>query len=169
MARPPAARLLDQRKVPYELFEFDDSIRAAVQVANAIGHPPSDVYKTLVVEEDPPRGKPRLVIVRADHELDLKAFAAAVGLKKARMASQREAERVTGLKVGGISALALAGKGFVTCIVTDTSPDALVVVSAGQRGADVRLSLADLLAVTGATVLTGCSGPPAGPTSAPTA
>lgn len=161
--------MLDQRKVPYELFEFDDSIRDAVQVAAAIGHAPSDVYKTLVVEEEPPRGKPHLVIVRADHELDLKAFAASAGLKRARMASQRDAERITGLKVGGISALALIGKGFVTHVVTTVDTDDQVVVSAGQRGADVRLRLSDLLAVTGATVLTGCSRPSPEPTSGPIA
>lgn len=68
--------MLDQRKIPYELFEFSDSIRDALEVAAAIGHAPSEVYKTLVVEEEPARGKPHLVMVQADHELDLKAFAA---------------------------------------------------------------------------------------------
>lgn len=159
MAKPPAARVLDQRKVPYELFLFDGTIRDAVQVAGAIGHLPSDVYKTLVVEEEPPRGKCHLVMVRADHELDLKAFARAAGLKRARMASQRDAEHVTGLRVGGISALALIGRGFIAHIVTAASPEDSVVISAGQRGADVRLRLADLLAVCGADILAECSGP----------
>ena len=161
--------MLDQRKVPYELFEFDDSIRDAVEVAVAIGHAPSDVYKTLVVEEEPPRGKHHLVIVRADHELDLKAFASAAGLKRARMASQRDAERVTGLKVGGISALALVGKGFATHVVTTVEADDQVVVSAGQRGADVRLRLSDLVELTNATVLSGCSRPAPEATSGPIA
>lgn len=155
--------------MPYELFLFDDTIRDAMQVAGAIGHLPADVYKTLVVEEEPPRGKPHLVMVRADHELDLKAFAAAAGLKRARMASQRDAERVTGLRVGGISALALIGKGFFPHIVTTASPGNLVVISAGQRGADVRLRLADLLAVCGADILGECSRPALDATSDPNA
>ena len=159
MASPPAARALDQRKVPYELIEFDESIKDALAVAAVIGHSPADVYKTLVVEDDPPRGKPHLVMVQAERELDLKAFAASVGLKRARMASQRDAERVTGLKVGGISALALLGRGFTVHIVTDAQPGHAVIVSAGQRGADVRLKLGDLLAVTGASVLRDCSRP----------
>jgi len=146
--------MLEQRKVAHEVFAFDAAIRSAGQVAQATGLPASQVLKTLVVENDPPRGRPYLVMVPAESEIDLKTLAAAVGAKKLRMASHRDAERHTGLKVGGISALPLAGKGFSVLIDHRVLHEESVLVSAGERGMDVRLAVADLVALTGASVVT---------------
>ena len=153
--KPMAVRMLGQRKIPHALFAFDDAIRDAAEVARVTGMPPEAVYKTLVVEEDPPKGKPRLVMMPSDSEVDLKALAAALGRKKVSMASHRDAERYTGLQVGGISALALIGKGFATYIDGRALLRSAILVSAGQRGLDVRLAVVDLLALTGAVAIEG--------------
>jgi Cys-tRNA(Pro)/Cys-tRNA(Cys) deacylase len=152
-SKPLAVRLLEQRKVPHEVVVFDDGIRSAVEVARAAGLEPRMVYKTLVVEHDPPKGKPLLVMVPADSGIDLKVLAQAVGTKKLRMASHRDAERITGLKVGGISALALRARGFPVYLDVRAVELGEVLVSAGQRGWDVRLSVGDLVALTGAAVV----------------
>lgn len=110
--------------------------------------PPETVLKTLVIEQDPPRGKPFLVLMPATVEVNLRVLAAFLGLKKLRMATHADAERHTGLKVGGISALALLGRGFVVLIDTSSTGHAQVLVSAGQRGLDVRLQVKDLLELT---------------------
>ena len=109
------------------------------------------VYKTLVIEHDPPRGKPSLVMVPADSEVDLKVLAGRIGAKKLRMATHRDAERHTGLEVGGISALALLGRGFPVFIDARAAAESHILVSAGQLGMDVRLAVADLVALTGAS------------------
>jgi Cys-tRNA(Pro)/Cys-tRNA(Cys) deacylase len=145
--------MLEQRKVPHEVFAFDDSIRSAQEVARVTGMPPEQVLKTLVVEHDPPKGKPMLVMMPSSLEIDLKVLATNIGAKKLRMASHRDAERHTGLKVGGISALALTGRGFAVYIDESAQLFEEVLVSAGQRGYDLRLALADLLAITGATLI----------------
>lgn len=155
MAKPMktnAMRALDGRKVPYEVFAFDDAIRSADGVAAILGVPEGEVFKTLVVLSETAGRKPMLVLVPANRELDLRRFARATGEKAVRMAPHAEAERLTGLKVGGISALALLGKGFA--VYLDASATALdrLYVSGGQRGVDLRLRVADLLAVTGANV-----------------
>lgn len=142
--------MLEQRRIPHETFEFDDSIRSADGVASHTGIPAELVYKTLVVEQDPPKGKPYLLMMPATAEVDLKRAAASLGVKKLRMASQRDAERITGLQVGGISALALTGKGFGVCIEAEALGHESILVSAGQRGWDVRLAVSDLLKLTGA-------------------
>lgn len=149
-AKPLAIRMLEQKKVPHETFEFDDSVRSADGVASHTGIPPELVYKTLVLEQDPPKGKPYLLMMPATAEVDLKRAAASLGVKKLRMASHRDAERHTGLQVGGISALALVGKGFSVCIEAEAAGHESILVSAGQRGWDVRLSVTDLLKLTGA-------------------
>lgn len=148
--KPLAVRMLEQRRVPHEVFEFDDTIRSAQEVARVTGVPADQVLKTLVVEEDPPRGKPYLLMMPASLEVDLKVLAASLGLKKVRMASHRDAERHTGLKVGGISALALVGKAFPVLIEESATLFDQVLVSAGQRGWDVRIAVAALIELTAA-------------------
>ena len=149
-SKPLAVRVLEQQKIPFELFEFDPSIRSAEEVARATGMPPETVFKTLVIEQDPPRGKPFLVMMPSTVEVDLRILAASLGLKKLRMASHADAERHTGLKVGGISALALLNRGLTVLIDDSAVGFAEILVSAGQRGMDVRLAVADLLRLTGA-------------------
>ena len=146
--KPLAVRVLEQRKVPFELFAFDASIRSAEEVARATGLPAETVLKTLVVERDPPRGKPFLVMMPSTSEVDLRVLAASLGLKKLRMATHADAERHTGLKVGGISALALLGHGFAVLLDESAARQEHVIVSAGQRGLDVRLQVRDLLELT---------------------
>lgn len=148
--KPLAVRMLEQKKIPHRVFEFDDAIRSAQEVARVTGTPPDQVLKTLVVEQEPPGGKPFLVMMPSSLEIDLKVLAQSLGLKRLRMASHRDAEAYTGLKVGGISALALLGKGFPVLIEETATLFDDVLVSAGQRGWDVRLRLADLLELTGA-------------------
>ncbi|MCX7838860.1 MAG: Cys-tRNA(Pro) deacylase, partial [Anaerolineae bacterium] len=77
--------------------------------------------------------------------------------QKLRMATQREAESLTGLQVGGISALALLNRGFE--IVLDERALALdkIHISAGARGVDVCLAVKDLIAVTNARIVRAVS------------
>ena len=152
-SRPLAVRLLEQKGIAHEVYAFDETIRSAQEVARVTGMPPEQVLKTLVVEHDPPRGKPYLVMVPSSLEIDMKVLAASLGAKKLRMASHRDAERQTGLRVGGISALALIGRGFEVFVEESATLFEEVLVSAGQRGYDVRLALADLIALTGAAAV----------------
>jgi len=151
--KPLAVRMLEQRKIAHKVFEFDDSIRSASGVAGHTGIAPQLVYKTLVIEQDPPKGKPYLLMMPATAEVDLKRAASALGVKKLRMASHRDAERQTGLQVGGISALALIGKGIPVYIDSSALGHEEILVSAGQRGFDIRLSVTDLVALTGAKAI----------------
>ena len=82
----------------------------------------------------------------------ISALAQAAGEKKVRMATQREAESMTGLLVGGISALALLQKRWATFLDASARDGAWLVVSAGQRGINLRMAVDDLLAVTQAKV-----------------
>jgi len=152
-SRPLAVRLLEQKGIAHEVYAFDETIRSAQEVARVTGMPPEQVLKTLVVEHDPPRGKPYLVMVPSSLEIDMKVLAASLGAKKLRMASHRDAERQTGLRVGGISALALIGRGFEVFVEESATLFEEVLVSAGQRGYDVRLALADLIALTSAAAV----------------
>lgn len=146
-----AMRVLDGNKASYRPIAYDEQLRDAVEIANQIGVEPGKVFKTLVVTR--PAGRPFLVMVASDKQLNLKHMARAVGEKKVSMASHREAEELTGLQVGGISALALLNKGFVVCADVHMKDHGLVYVSAGKRGVQLELKANDLLRITGAKLI----------------
>lgn len=150
-AKTNALRFLASRRVPYQAYTFSEGIHSAEEAAEAMGVPAAQVYKTLVVLRE--RGRPLLVIVPGGRQLDLRRLAKGIGEKKLRMASQREAESLTGLLVGGISALALLNKGFQVYIDSSAARLDQVYVSGGQRGLNVRLAVADLVRLTGARMV----------------
>ncbi len=156
-------RLLDSRKIQYVARTYDDSgeFHSATDAAQLLGVPFESVYKTLVVLREPPKsGKPILVMVPAALEVDLKLLSKSLGEKKLRMATQKEAESLTGLQVGGISALALINRRMQICI--DETATALdhIHISAGQRGVDLELGVKDLIELTRARVVHATSAIP---------
>ncbi len=150
MIKTNAQRLLESRKIPYESKVYDASgeFHSADEAAQLIGAPVESVYKTLVVMRETPRTKPLLVMVAANKEVDLRVLAKSVGEKKLRMATQKEAEQLTGLQVGGISALALLNKGFEICIDRPALDLGDIHISGGTRGLDIKLAVKDLIALT---------------------
>lgn len=150
-----AMKVLDGKKIPYEVFPYPADLRDAEVIADLLGVPPRQLFKTLVVLPPGTVGraaKPLLVIVPADCQLDLKKLAKLVDAKKVQLASHKEAEALTGLQVGGISALALLNKGFVIYLDANARQFDAIYISAGQKGLDVKLAVADLLGLTAVTV-----------------
>ena len=148
-------RLLDSKKITYQLhlYDYDAGIESAVQVAEAIGLPAAQVFKTLVALPDQPNRKPMLIIIPGPDTLDLKALAKATNLKKAKMASHAEAESLTGLQTCGISPLAIINKGFDVYLSDQAQAFETIAVSAGQRGANVQLNVKDLVKLTNARLI----------------
>lgn len=143
-------RALESRQIAYQAFTYDATIHSGVGVAQVLGVPPEQVFKTLVVLRD--RGRPILAVIPSNRELDLKRMAAAAGEKRVRMALQREAEAKTGLLVGGISALALLDKNFEVFLDASAQQFDHLYVSAGQRGINLKLRVTDYVSLVKARV-----------------
>lgn len=152
-----AMRLLDKHHVAYTTFTYPETIHSADEVAPVLGVPASHVFKTLVTLADGNRHL--LIIVPGDRELNLRLAAREVHAKSLQMAPQREAERLTGLKVGGISPLALLDKQFEIYLDASATQLEELYINGGQRGINLRLRVSDLLAVTGATVISAAAPP----------
>ncbi|MAU08996.1 MAG: aminoacyl-tRNA deacylase [Anaerolineaceae bacterium] len=142
-------RLLEQHNIPYEVLTYEPITRDASEVSELIGLPEFMVYKTLVVQSMA-TDKPMLTLIAADRQLDLKAMAAAAGEKKVRMASHADAEKLTGLQVGGISPLMLTNKNWPVYLDQPASGLEHIVLSAGERGTQVRVGVTSLMQVLGA-------------------
>lgn len=142
-------RLLDARKISYEAHEFPAEKLGAVEVAQLMGVPPAQVFKTIVITREKPK-KPLLAVVPGPLTVDLKLLAAFLGEKKVYLPTEREAEQLTGLQAGGISPLALINKGFQVVIDSAAQGYERIYISGGQRGLDIHLRVDDLAKLTNA-------------------
>ena len=116
------------------------------EASEALGVPPDRVFKTLIADVD---GQLAVGVVPVTASLDLKALAAAAGGKRAVMADPARAEKASGYVTGGITALGLRRP--LPVIVDDTAlGHSTVFCSAGQRGMEIELAPADLVAAAGA-------------------
>jgi Cys-tRNA(Pro)/Cys-tRNA(Cys) deacylase len=144
--------------VPFTTHEYEAPARAGaarderpeygLEAARALGVEQARIFKTLVAAVD---GRLGLAVVPVSGSLVLKAFADALGGRRAELAPAAEAERATGYVIGGISPIGTRRR---LPTVVDASVDALssIYCSAGRRGLQVELAPSDLIRVTGATV-----------------
>jgi Cys-tRNA(Pro)/Cys-tRNA(Cys) deacylase len=140
----PATLALDRAGVAYALatYAYDPGAdRIGLQAAEALGAPPAEVLKTLIVKAD---GKPACVVLASDREVSMKKLAAALGAKACEMAPPADAERITGYRVGGVSPF---GQKKRLPTVLDAAAAALsqAYVNGGQRGLQLRLAPCDLI------------------------
>jgi Cys-tRNA(Pro)/Cys-tRNA(Cys) deacylase len=146
-----ATLALERAKVTFTLHEYAHDPRHdsyGLEASEALGVPPERVFKTLAAAVD---GSLAVGVVPVHRQLDLKAFAAAVGGKKAVLAEVAAAERATGYVAGGISPV---GQKRRLPVVIDASALVLVTMfcSAGRRGLEIEIAPADLIKAAGATV-----------------
>ncbi len=152
MLKTNVTRLLEQRKIDFQVFELPPEKTSAEDTAEIIGVAPELVYKTIVVVRMG-SGKPILAVVPATSEVDLKKLARHLGEKKLKLPTQREAEEITGLQAGGISPLALINRGFQVCVDSSAKEHGRVHISGGQLGLNIRLPVRDLVRLTNARML----------------
>lgn len=152
MIKNNVTRMLESRGIPFEAFELPQEKLSGMEAASYLGIEPEKVFKSIVVKRQE-RGKPILALVPAPREVDLKNLSSAVGEKKLILATQKEAEKLTGLQTGGISPLALLNRRFQ--VVIDSSAEALdeIFISGGQRGINIRLAVRSLVDLTAANLV----------------
>lgn len=146
----PATAALEKAQVPHTLHSYHHDRRAesfGLEAAAALGVDPRRVYKTLVVDTG---GGLAVGVVPVACSLDMRALAAALGVKKVVMADPAAAERSSGMVVGGISPVGQK-RSLPTVLDASMQNHENVLVSGGRRGLDVELSPLDLAKLTNAT------------------
>lgn len=138
-----AMRMLDAKKVTYELITYDvqNGKIDGVSVAQKINEDPKCVYKTLVA-----MGNSKQIyvfIIPVEAELDLKKAAKAAGEKKIEMVPVKDIQKLTGYIRGGCSPVGMK-KQYPTFIDDKASALDHIIVSGGKIGAQIKISSDDL-------------------------
>jgi Cys-tRNA(Pro) deacylase len=100
----PATQLLDERGTEYTKHQYAFRNKGATVAAQLMGVDPHAVIKTLVMIDN--LGNSMIVLMHAEIEVSLKELARQTGAKNVSTAPARDAERLTGYSVGGISPFA---------------------------------------------------------------
>ena len=147
-----AARRLDELKIEYKLVEYpvDEEHLDAIHVAQEVGMPAAQVFKTLCVRGD--KNGVMFAVIPGDGELDLKALAKVSGNKRAELVALKEVLPLTGYIRGGCSPLG-AKKNYPVYMDESCNKWPEIAISAGQRGMQIVAAPADLQRATNATVV----------------
>jgi Cys-tRNA(Pro)/Cys-tRNA(Cys) deacylase len=142
-----ATQAMEKAGKAFELLEYDydpDAASIGLHAAQSMGLPASQVFKSLMVMAG---DEVCIAVVPSDHELNLKALAAAADKKSAAMVKPADAERISGYKIGGISPL--GQKKPLRCFFDDSALALpFIVINGGQRGLQIKAAPTDLLAAT---------------------
>ncbi len=146
-----AARLLDSKKIPYELVPYivDENDLSAVHVAAQLNEPIELVFKTLVLRGD--KTGIFVCVIPGAEEVDLKKAAKASGNKSCAMTAMKELLGLTGYIRGGCSPLGMK-KPYPTHIHNTALQYDFIYVSAGVRGLQIKIDPKQLIEVCGMIV-----------------
>lgn len=142
----PACKVLKSSAIEFSIHEYEHDLHAksfGLEAAQKLNLDVREVFKTLLVTDSK---NFYVAVLPVAHQLSLKKIAAAVGAKKIQMAEPKDAERLTGYLVGGISPI---GQKKRLKTVIDQSAELLnkIYISGGKRGLDIGIKPQDLIRV----------------------
>ena len=143
--------MLDRAKIAYELVPYvvDEEHLDACHVAEQLGEPIEQVFKTLVLRGD--RTGIFVCVIAGNCEVDLKAAARVSGNKSAALIPMKELLPTTGYIRGGCTSIGMK-KRFPTYIHHSCMEHDAIYISAGVRGLQIRIAPQDLIPFVGAEV-----------------
>lgn len=136
MKKTNAMRLLEQAGIDFKTveYEWNEDDFSGVHVAEIIGIPAEQVFKTLIARGD--KTGPVICCIPVAEELDLRRAAVVSGNKKVEMIHVKELQDLTGYIRGGCSPIGTKKK-FPTYIDETAILFESISVSAGVRGQQI--------------------------------
>lgn len=140
--------LLKKQGIAHEVLTYR-FVKGARAAADVLGFSHEHVVKSLIFRADD--GSFLFALLGGDANVSLRNLGRASGHKHMEAAAPRDAQRVTGYQVGGISPL---GSRTVLPVLLDrtTAQHPHLIINAGGRGTLVCLATSDLINITGASL-----------------
>lgn len=145
MTKTNVMKILEQKKIKYDFFEYDSTTTDGMKVAELLNENPHQVFKTLVTTDG--SNHYFVFVIPVCETLDLKRVAKIVGKKSIDMIKQKELEPLTGYIHGGCSPIGMKKK-FVTYFDKTIEQYESIYVSAGRVGVQIKINVKDLIKIT---------------------
>lgn len=144
-----AMRQLDAAKIKYEVcsYEVDENDLSGTHIADEIGLPYDEVFKTIVTKGD--KTGYTVFCIPCHKEIDLKRAAQATGNKRIEPLHVKDLLGITGYIRGGCSPVGMKKK-FPTYFDGSAKNIERLTVSAGVRGMQLLVSAEEIIRFTGA-------------------
>lgn len=139
-----------ERGISFESFEYDFREKGSEYAGEALGVPLDTMLKSLVVRLSDNRFI--FVLMPSSKDISLKGLARSIGVKEAQMASERDAERITGYLVGGISPFGAKTR-LPAYLDEGVLEHGEIYINGGRRGLILKLKAKDLLGTLKPTVI----------------
>ena len=137
-----AMRFLDKNKIEYDIQVYQcDEFIDGITVADALGQPREETFKTLVAKGK--SGAFYCFLVPVALELDLKKAARSAGEKSVELIHVKDINKVTGYARGGCTPIGMK-KQFPTVIHITAKGMEKFYISGGRIGTQIHLSPAAL-------------------------
>jgi Cys-tRNA(Pro)/Cys-tRNA(Cys) deacylase len=136
-------RELEAKGVPYQVHAHARKLYTAEDVAEDLGIPLAQVVKAMIV-----RCSDRsfvLVVIPGDKQLSLKKVGGVLEDKGVELATHRDAERVTGFRVGAVSVLGFRRSDIATYVDQSVLEMDKVIISSGRPDAGLEVNPHDLM------------------------
>ncbi len=135
--------------IAFEVLTYRYDKMGARIAAEAVDQPEDVVLKSLVFQADD--GSFLFALVSGNANISTRNLGRVSGHKHVEAASPRDAERITGYQVGGISPL--GSRTDLPVFLDETAAEfPQIILNAGGRGTLVLLATTDLVRITGATM-----------------
>ena len=142
MEKTNVMRILSQKKIEYNAYEYDPEETIGGNVAALVGKPAESTFKTLVTVANTKTYY--VFVVPVDSSLDLKKAAKAVGVKSIEMIKQKDLLPLTGYIHGGCSPIGMK-KQFKTFIHESAKDLDTFCISAGHVGNQIQVSVSEVV------------------------
>ncbi|NQZ83431.1 MAG: Cys-tRNA(Pro) deacylase [Colwellia sp.] len=144
----PAINQAKKHKVNFKIHQYQHDAHSSsfgLEAVEKLSLKAERVFKTLIVETE---SKTLIVaVIPVTHQLNLKALAKTISVKKVKMADAKRVESTTGYVLGGVSPLGQK-KSLTTFIDSSSQSHHTIFVSGGKRGLELELSPQDLVLLT---------------------
>lgn len=140
----PAVNHLKKLNVDFTLHRYQHDPKHpsfGLEAAEKLNFDPNRVFKTLVVQID--NRELVVAIVPVNRQLNLKALARFLKIKKIAMADAKAVVSATGYVLGGVSPLAQK-KRLRTVLDESANQHPTILISGGRRGLEIEITPADL-------------------------
>jgi len=142
----PVTRLLDDKHIPYRLFQHSGQVHTIEEAAQQHGERPEQIVRSILFRLSSEEFL--IVLIAGPGQISWKALRVYLNQSRLTMASEEEVLRVTGYRIGAVSPFGLP-QPVRTLVHENVLAEDEISIGSGQRGLAVILQKKDFIQAMG--------------------